>query len=138
IALVTVLFYALYHTGWSHTAEDIWTVLPMMALVPALAFDRGIVARALQTAIPQRLGEWSYAIYMGQTAWLQGIRIIEQRLYPPPDTMVFGMRFADLIWWPEPIALVLVCIGWGALLAVLVEHPAARVLRRYMDKQRTR
>ena len=37
---------------------------------------------------------------------------------------MFGQRFADLICWAEPFALVLVCIGWGALLAVFIEHPA--------------
>jgi peptidoglycan/LPS O-acetylase OafA/YrhL len=136
--VVFALFYALYHTGWGHNRMDGWTLAPTILLIWVLAFDRGVVAWIMQRRWVQILGGWSYAIYMGQTAWLQGIRIIEQRLYPPPDTMVFGMRFADLIWWPEPIALVLVCIGWGALLAVLVEHPAARALKGYMDKRRTR
>ena len=45
-----------------------------MALVIALAFDRGLLARLLQMRLPQVLGEWSYAIYLGQTAWLLGIR----------------------------------------------------------------
>jgi peptidoglycan/LPS O-acetylase OafA/YrhL len=136
--VVFALFYALYHSGWGHTRRDFWSLVPIVALIWVLAFDRGALAWLMQTRPLQILGGWSYAIYMGQTAWLQGIRIIEQRLYPPADTMVFGMRFADLIWWPEPIALLLVCIGWGALLAIAVEHPAARALRGYMDKQRTR
>lgn len=132
------LFYALYHTGWGHTRRDYWSLGPIIALIWVLAFDKGLLAALMKARPLQILGGWSYAIYMGQTAWLQGIRIIEQRFYPPPDTMVFGVRFADLIWWPEPIALLLVCIGWGALLAVLVEHPAAHALRRHMDKRRTR
>jgi peptidoglycan/LPS O-acetylase OafA/YrhL len=138
IAVVAALFYALYNTGWSHTRRDFWSFLPIVALVWVLAFDRGLIARAMQTRPLQILGGWSYAIYLGQTAWLQGIRIMEQRLYPPAGTMVFGVRFADLIWWAEPVFLVLVCIGWGALLSVLIEQPAARTLRRYMDKPRTR
>ena len=63
---------------------DIFTVLPLMALVFALAFDRGHRRAGLQTRLPQLLGEWSYAIYLGQTAWLLAIRFFEQRLYPPP------------------------------------------------------
>jgi peptidoglycan/LPS O-acetylase OafA/YrhL len=138
IAVTAALFYAFYNTGWSHTRRDFWCFLPITALVWVLAFDRGVLARIMQTRPLQLLGGWSYAVYLGQTAWLQGIRIMEQHLYPPADTMIFGMRFADLIWWLEPVFLVLVCIGWGALLAALVEHPAARALRRYMDKPRTR
>ena len=114
------------HTGWSHTRMDIFTVLPLMVLVFVLAFDRGLVARALQTRLPQVLGEWSYAIYLGQTAWLQAIRFFEQRLYPAPDTIVLGTRFSTLIWWLEPS-----CAGhwsaccWGGLLAEFIEMPAA-------------
>ena len=51
------------------------------------------------------MGEWSYAVYLGQTAWLLAIRFFEQRLYPPPDTIVLGMRFSALIWWLEPPVL---------------------------------
>jgi peptidoglycan/LPS O-acetylase OafA/YrhL len=101
----------------------------MLALVLALSFDRGILAAALQTRIPQVMGLWSYAIYMGQTFWLQSIHIFEQRLYPPPDTLVLGMRFEDLIWGLEPALLVLVCTVWGAALAEFVEKPAAAQLK---------
>ena len=135
-ALLFVLFYAFYHTGWSHTVLDIWDVLPMLALVFALSFDRGIVAQALKTRIPQMMGVWSYAIYMGQTFWLQAIRIFEQRLYPAPDTMVLGMRFSSLIWWLEPLGLVLICVAWGAALAIFVEHPAAAAIKLLSDKKK--
>jgi hypothetical protein len=67
---------------------------------------------------------------MGQTFWLQFIRYFEQRFYPPDNTIVLGQRFADLIWWIEPFALLLVCVAWGALLAMLIEHPANAFLRR--------
>ena len=73
-----------------------------MMLVFALAFDRGILARALQTRLPQLMGEWSYAVYLGQTAWLLAIRFFEQRLYPPADTLILGTPFSALIWWLEP------------------------------------
>ena len=112
--LLLLLGLAVYRTGWSHTHLDIFTVLPLMALVFALAFDRGFLAEALKTRLPQTLGVWSYAIYMGQTFWLQAIRVFEQRLYPPPDSMVLGTRFSSLIWWLEPSALILVCVVCGA------------------------
>lgn len=134
--LLFALFYAFENTGWSHTAQDLWDVLPMLALVFALAFDRGIVAEALKTRLPQVIGAWSYAIYMGQTFWLQAIRIFEQRLYPPADARVAGVRFSTLSWWLEPSLLVLVCIGWGALLAIYVEHPATLALKTAFDRRK--
>lgn len=129
-ALVGALLYAIWTTGWSHTHRDILTVLPMLGLVPALAFDRGLVAKVLKTRVPTKLGEWSYAIYIGQTFWLQFFRFAEQHIFPAPSAIVFGMRWADLFWWIEPALLVLVCIGWGAILAVAVERPANDFLRR--------
>jgi peptidoglycan/LPS O-acetylase OafA/YrhL len=135
-ALLFALFYAFYHTGRAHTRQDIWDVLPMLALVFALSFDRGIVAEALKNPVPQIMGAWSYAIYMGQTFWLQAIRIFEQRVYPPPDTLVLGTRFSTLIWWLEPSALVLVCIAWGAALAIFVEHPSTAAIKHLLGKKK--
>jgi len=130
IAAVGALSLATYHTGWTHTPRDIWTALSLMLLVFALSFDRGILAEALKTRIPQILGGWSYAIYIGQTFGLLLIRVFAQRLYPPGDTPVLGTIFSSLSWWLEPLCLVLFCIGWGALLATVIEHPAAAWLKR--------
>ncbi len=135
ILLLTLLAYVVTHTGWSHTRMDILTVLPLIMLIFALAFDRGILARALQARLPQRMGEWSYAIYLGQTAWLLGIRFFEQRLYPPDETIVLGTRFADLIWWLEPLGLVTICVLWGGLLAEWIELPVAAKLRKRFGRR---
>lgn len=135
LAMLGLLVLAIYRTGWSHTDGDIFTVLPLMGMVFVLAFDRGIIAEALKTKLPQRLGEWSYAIYLGQTAWLQGFRIIEQRFYPGPNDLVLGMRFSSLQWWLEPAALIAICTVWGGLLAVAVETPAARFLRAWFGRR---
>jgi len=135
LLLLVLLGYVVMNTGWSHTRMDIFTVLPLMALVFALAFDRGIVARLLQMRLPQVMGEWSYAIYLGQTAWLLAIRFFEQRLYPPPETVFLGMPFSSLIWWLEPLLLVIVCVLWGGLLAEYVELPAAARLRRQFGRR---
>ncbi|MBN9555336.1 MAG: acyltransferase [Alphaproteobacteria bacterium] len=136
LAVAGALVYAIYNTGWTHTRRDIYTAVPMLALVLALAFDRGILADALKTRLPQRLGEWSYAIYIGQTFGLLIIRVFAQRLYPPDATPVLGTSFGALIWWLEPLCLVIFCTVWGAFLATYVEHPAARWLKRRLDPQR--
>jgi peptidoglycan/LPS O-acetylase OafA/YrhL len=133
--LILALAWSVTRTGWAHTRNDIYTVLPIFGLILALAFDKGFLAQALHTRLPQRLGEWSYAIYIGQTAWLQAIRFFEQRLYPPADAIVWGQRFGDLIWWLEPLGLVIVCTMWGALLAEYLEFPAARWLRKRFGRR---
>jgi peptidoglycan/LPS O-acetylase OafA/YrhL len=130
IAAVLLLLDAIYRSSWAHKPADIYVALAMDALILTLAFDRGIVARALSTGVVLALGEWSYAIYMGQTAWLQFIRYLEQRWYPSWDSMIFGIRWSTFIWWTEPLALLAVCIVWGFLLAKFIEVPANRAIRR--------
>jgi peptidoglycan/LPS O-acetylase OafA/YrhL len=136
LLLLVLLGYVVLHTGWSHTRLDIFTVLPLMALVFALAFDRGILAWLLQMRLPQLLGNWSYAVYLGQTAWLLFIRYLEQRFYPGPDAIVLGTRFSTLIWWLEPLGLVIVCVLWGGVLEHFVELPAARYLRQRLGPKK--
>jgi peptidoglycan/LPS O-acetylase OafA/YrhL len=121
LAAVLLLLDAIYRTQWAHKPADIYVASAMAALIFTLAFDRGVAARALSTTPVLKLGEWSYAIYIGQTAWLQFIRYLEQRWYPHAD--------AAAIWWIEPFALVVVCVLWGALLATVIERPANRWLR---------
>jgi peptidoglycan/LPS O-acetylase OafA/YrhL len=136
LGVIASFFYAITHFGWSHTKNDILTVLPMLAMIPALAFDKGILADLLKLRLPQLLGDWSYAIYLGQTVWLQFLRIAQQRLYPGSDTLVLGEKFSTLMWWLEPTLLVLVCALWGGLLAEAVEKPAAKWLRARLDRPR--
>jgi peptidoglycan/LPS O-acetylase OafA/YrhL len=124
IAVAALFLYAIYHTGWSHQMLDFWVVPPLTALILAVAYDRGILARVLQTRGFRLLGEWSFAIYMGQTTWLQFIRFAEQRLYPNP-----AADWLTTIHWLEPLALVIVCALWGWVLFELVEKPANRWLR---------
>ncbi len=131
VAVAAVFLFAIYNTGWSHRVADYWVVPPMMALILALAFDRGILARALQTRPLLRLGEWSFAIYLGQTTWLQAIRIAEQRLYP-------DVAETHMVHVLEPIALVVVCAAWGWLLFAVVEKPANRWLRTRLGLAKSR
>jgi peptidoglycan/LPS O-acetylase OafA/YrhL len=135
LAVFAWLLYGIYETGWSHRPQDIDTALPIMALVFALAFDRGILAEALKTPVPIVLGEWSYAIYMGQTAVLQFMRHAQMHLYPAPTAIVFGQPWAawEPIWhWLEPALLVTVAVVWGWLLFTLIERPANSALRRLL------
>lgn len=127
-AVLLWLAYGTFDNGWSHNPRDIWSVLPMLWLVYALSFDRGFAARFFQLAPLLKLGEWSFAIYIGQTAWLQLIRVAEKHY--PWDATVLGIPFGQLIWWPEPFAVLFLCIWWGGFLTARVEIPANRALRR--------
>ncbi|HSC17332.1 MAG TPA: acyltransferase [Rhizomicrobium sp.] len=119
-------FYAVYATGWAHTMRDYWVLPPMFAIVLVLAFDRGFIARIFQSAPLRLLGEWSFAIYMGQTTFLQLLRVAEQRLYPSP-----APQWRATIHLLEPAAMLILCISWGALLYYFVERPASEWLRRH-------
>lgn len=124
IAAFALFLYAMYHTGWSHNPRDFWIVPAMAALILSVSFDRGLLARALQWAPFRRLGAWSFAIYMGQTTWLQAVRYAEQRLYPNP-----APGWQPAIHVLEPIALVILCTLWGWLLYRTIEEPANRAIR---------
>jgi peptidoglycan/LPS O-acetylase OafA/YrhL len=135
-AMLLLLAYVFTQIGWSHTGNDLYIALTLQAFVFVLAFDKGWLADLLKLRGPQRLGDWSYAIYLGQTFWLQYMRVLEFRFYPPPDAIVLGQRFSTLMWWLEPTLLVLVCALWGGLLAEWVEKPAAKWLRARLDQPR--
>ncbi len=129
VLVLGAMFWVFYCTGWSHSWRDIWTATALFALIFVVSFDRGFLARALSVRPMLKLGEWSYAIYLGQTFWLQFVRTLEERVYPPGETPIFGVRFCDILWWAEPFVLLGVCVLWGALLSTLVEKPANRALR---------
>ena len=136
VAALLLLLNSIYRSAWAHKPQDIYVALSMNALIFTLAFDRGIVARALSTGVVLALGEWSYAIYMGQTFFLQFVRYLEQRWYPAWDSMVFGVRWSTFIWWTEPLALLAVCVVWGILLAKFIEIPVNAMLRRLISASR--
>jgi peptidoglycan/LPS O-acetylase OafA/YrhL len=118
------LFYVIYNTGWSHTVRDYWLLPPLMSIILLLAVDRGIIARVFQSGPLRLLGEWSFAIYMGQTTFLQLLRVAEQRVYPNPRP-----EWAHMIHLIEPTVLLLLCVAWGAVLYYLIERPANDWLR---------
>jgi peptidoglycan/LPS O-acetylase OafA/YrhL len=101
-----------------------------MALILPLAFDKGFLARLLRTRPFQILGGWSYAIYMGQTFWMQVVRQIDPMLVGAPNANLFGIRMSKITWYAEPLAVLLICTLWGALLTVLIERPALRFISR--------
>jgi peptidoglycan/LPS O-acetylase OafA/YrhL len=125
LLVFAAFFYAVYTTGWSHTVRDYWVLPPLFAIILVLAFDRGIVARLFQSAPLRFLGEWSFAIYMGQTTFLQLLRVAEQRLYPNA-----APQWAHTIHIVEPATLLILCTMWGALLYYFVERPANAWLRK--------
>ena len=132
LAAAGFLLWAIYETGWAHRPEDIFVALAMVPFIFVLAFDRGFLGAFFQTKPLLRLGEWSYAIYMGQTALLQLLRHLRLHLYPAPTDIVLGRTWAawEPIWhWLEPALLVAAAVVWGYILFTVVERPAARLLR---------
>ena len=132
-AVLGWLVYAIYNTGWSHRPSDIYTALAVIALVFVLSFDRGFLAKVFAISPLLLLGEWSYAIYIGQTPLLQLLRHAQLHLYPAASDIVFGRPWAGWqpLWhWLEPALLVLAAVAWGALLYAVIEKPVSTWLKR--------
>ncbi len=125
IAVFFLFLYAVYNTGWSHRPADFWIVPPLLGLILALAFDRGVLARVFQNRVLMRLGAWSFAVYMGQSVWLQLLHYNGPLPALPPG-------WQANLHWIEPVVLVMVCAAWGGFLYWAVEKPANTALRRLL------
>ena len=135
LAALGVLLWAIYDTGWAHRPEDLYVALSMALLVFTLSFDRGVLADVLQTKPLLTLGEWSYAIYIGQTALLQLSRHLDLHVLPA----LTGGPWVP--WTPawhalEPALLVAAATLWGYLIFAVVERPSAAFLRGLMTSPR--
>lgn len=129
VASLACIFWAMYGIRHAHSRDDVWIAAALFTLIFALAFDRGFLARALACRPMLKLGEWSFGIYMGQIFWFQFFRYVSQRLYPPGETLFFGVSFGDILWRGEPLVMLAITIAWGAFLYRWVEMPAARWCR---------
>jgi peptidoglycan/LPS O-acetylase OafA/YrhL len=121
-ALLLFVFWAIYYSGPDRSRADLWTALALDSLILALAFDRGFLARFLAHPVLCKLGEWSFAIYLGQMFCLQMEHHMEKYHLLPGATM----------YWLAPLVVLLACIAWGALLARFVEQPASVFLKRIL------
>jgi peptidoglycan/LPS O-acetylase OafA/YrhL len=130
-AIVLAAVLAAFHlSGPRHSRGNIVPGLALIALILPLAFDKGFLARIFQTRLFQILGGWSYGIYMGQTLWMQTLRQVDPALVRILHANLFGVRISNITWYAEPLAVLLICILWGALLTILVERPALRFILR--------
>jgi peptidoglycan/LPS O-acetylase OafA/YrhL len=133
LAALTALALALYDTGWARTPLDTLTALAEMALIFALAFDRGFLARFFQTRTLLFFGEISYAVYIGQLVVLELARHAQLHWLPSPDAMVLGRHWSD--WQPEwhwivPFLILAAAVLWGWVIFAVIEKPASAVLKR--------
>lgn len=123
---------SLYDTGWARTPYDVCTALSEMALIFALAFDRGFLARFFQTRVLLFFGEISYAVYIGQLVVLQLARHAQLHWLPDPGTVFLGRPWEawQPVWhWVVPFAVLAGAVLWGWLIFVLIEKPALRLLK---------
>ncbi|MGH6870117.1 MAG: acyltransferase family protein [Rhizomicrobium sp.] len=123
---------SLYDTGWARTPYDVCTALAEMALIFALAFDRGFLARVFQTRVLLFFGEISYAVYIGQLVVLQLARHAQLHWLPDPGTVVLGRPWEawQPVWhWVAPFLVLAGAVLWGWLIYVTIEKPASAALR---------
>ncbi|HEY2070383.1 MAG TPA: acyltransferase [Rhizomicrobium sp.] len=137
-AALAALLLALYDTGWARTPLDILTALAEMALIFALAFDRGFLAALFKTRLLLFLGEISYAVYIGQLVVLQLARHAQLHWLPDPTTVVFGRTWAawQPVWhWVVPFAVLGAAVLWGWIIFASIEKPASAALKRWTQRK---
>jgi peptidoglycan/LPS O-acetylase OafA/YrhL len=128
-AVLVAMGFGTFDNGWSHTPRDIYTVLPMLALIYVLAFDRGFLAKALNFLVGAR--RMVVCDLHRPTPVLQLLQRADASLSPrqPTSSSAGHGRVAPLWHWFEPALLVLACVIWVDLY-IAVERPANAWLKR--------
>jgi peptidoglycan/LPS O-acetylase OafA/YrhL len=133
LAALIALAAALYDTGWARTPLDVLTAFAEMALIFALAFDRGFLAAFFRTRALLFFGEISYAVYIGQLVVLQLARHAQLHWLPDPGTLVLGRTWAawQPVWhWVVPFMVLAGAVLWGWVIFALIEKPASNAIKR--------
>lgn len=139
ISCVALLVAALLYGGKPRSTADLAIAGLLAILVFLLAFDRGVIARAVTHPLIMKLGELSLAIYLTHFFFIQFVRLLRRYAYPAPETPVFGAPFSGwfpVVHWLE-LAFVMACatfFGW--LLHRHLEQPAGAALRRLLSRPR--
>ncbi len=117
-AALPVLAVALGLVCWP--GSDLLLVAAFALLIMSLSHDRGLVARALGSAVPHYLGDVSYALYLGHVLMA---------------LIVAGGLDSWNAGWPQVVRvglLVALSLGFAALLHHGLEIRARRTLRRWL------
>ncbi|HYS93854.1 MAG TPA: acyltransferase, partial [Candidatus Acidoferrales bacterium] len=114
IGVLVAVAAALGLSGPARTPRDLMVAAPIFALIFVLAFDKGLIARALHAPGLMKLGEWSFAIYM--------VHYVVMCVQP-----ALGLQESP---WLACLAGIGGSIAVGALTWRFVERPLAEALRR--------
>ena len=125
---LAALLVAFYFGGAPKTANDTFAVLPILAFVFLLAFDRGLIARALWAKPLQIVGEWSFGIYMVHFTFLQMLQVAKQTVYAPSG------EWGAIMWWGEPAIILALSLLGGWALTRFVERPGGELLRKRLTQ----
>jgi peptidoglycan/LPS O-acetylase OafA/YrhL len=114
VGVLVAVAVGLCSSGPARTPRDLMIAAPIFVLIFVLAFDKGLIARALHARGLMKLGEWSFAIYM--------VHYVVMYVLPS-----LGLQGRTL---PAAIAGLGGSIAVGALAWRFVERPLGEVMRR--------
>ena len=117
-------------------AEDILIIALFPFVILTAAYNNTMIKRVLDTPVLQRLGDWSFSIYMVHTPLMQCFWIYQIRINPTMIAQFPGAPFGPLnVTWGLITCVVVVALTLlvAALSYRFIEVPA----RRYLNKKFT-
>lgn len=121
--------------GMHHQCDDVLTVAGFALIVLAAASNQSTLRRICGWRPMQRLGDWSYAIYLIHFPLLVSLMVLQDIVNGPP------LREASLPpparplaeAWGMGLSWCLLTIGVAALVHRFVEVPARSLIKRWFD-----
>lgn len=123
--------------GMHCNVNDVVTALLFAFIVLAAAFNRSSLSRWCSTRLLQRLGDWSYSIYLIHFPLLCSLMVLVDAINGPPrkEASLPPPVRPLLAAWGIAIFWCLLTIGVAAIVHRYIEVPARQRIRRWGERE---